>query len=330
MAKLKDLIAEAGGQAEEAVTGAKSRYLDQVRGILRDLTRLKFTDRQGVESQHTSVPIRIMPGLPEALKKMGEEELPSGEKLGLETIGLWAQDIKSLELVTERLNPLVQKLHQIPEWQQRADVYRHLLHGASDLAKDLSDYVAKAQLLKRITEINEDILGVYMPISQMFPDRGQIEIYWVVIGTVARLLGVDTEALAVVVMSHELAHAYTHVGLDSNRNRWEEGFWNCDRGIVEGLAQYYTHMAAAALKDERGYDKIWIAYDALTKLQGKNKATNYVNHIQWMDKVSPEAMRQALLDLRLGHMEREFGAFGEALKYLAQRYPVKKGRKANA
>src|SRR5208283_1566842 len=106
------------------------------------------------------------------------------------------------------------------------------------LAQELAAYAAKAELLKRITEINEDILGVYMPTARLIPDRGQIEIYWVVIGAVARLLGVDDEGLAVVVMAHELAHAYTHVGLDSNRNRWEDGFWGCDPGIVEGLAQY--------------------------------------------------------------------------------------------
>ena len=50
MPKIKELILQAGGAAEESVTAAKGRYLDQVRGVLRDLTRLKFTDRQGVES----------------------------------------------------------------------------------------------------------------------------------------------------------------------------------------------------------------------------------------------------------------------------------------
>ena len=78
MAKIKDLIQEAGGTAQSAVVAAKNRYLDQVRGVLRDLTRLKFTDRQGVESQHTSVPIRVVDGLPEPLKGMGEESLPTG------------------------------------------------------------------------------------------------------------------------------------------------------------------------------------------------------------------------------------------------------------
>lgn len=323
MAKIRELIEQAGGTAEESVIAAKNRYLDQVRGVLRDLTRLKFTDRQGVESQHTSVPIRIVPGLPKSLEKMAEQELPSGERWGIENIGLWAHDIKSLLEVSGNLQVLVSTLLNTEGWQERAGRYGVTLEGTTKLASDLADYAAMAELLKRVTEINEDILGVYMPTSRLFPDRGQIEIYWVVIGALARLLGVDAEALAVVVMAHELAHAYTHVGLDSNSNRWEEGFWECDRGIVEGLAQFYTHKTAEALRDERGHERVWIAYARLTELQKANGAKAYINHLDWVKTISPEAMRQGLLDLRRGHIKREMGPFCDELTYLARRYPLK-------
>jgi len=320
MATVRELIEQAGGTAKEAVEAAKTRYLDQVRGILRDLTRLKFTDRQGVESQHTSVPIRVVPGLPEPLESMANERLPSGEQWGIETIGLWAQDIKTLQAVASRLKPLITTLSEIPAWKPRSEDYAHKLDGASILARQLEEYAAKAELLKRITQINKDILGVYMPTARLIPDRGQIEIYWVVIGAVARLIGVDTEALAVVVIAHELAHAYTHLGLDSNGSRWEDNFWNCDRGILEGLAQYYTHMTAQAMKEERGYDKVWTAYDRMTQLQRENKATLYVNHLAWVNDISPEAMRFALLDLRRGHIDGDFEYFSKILKSLAERY----------
>jgi hypothetical protein len=320
MATVRELITEAGETAKDAVESAKTRYLDQVRGILRDLTRLKFSDRQGVESQHTSVPIRIVEGLPQALESMANEQLPSGERWGIETIGLWAQDIKSLRGLAERLEPLVSRLDEIPEWAQRSDDYRFWLDGSTKLAISLQEHAARAELLKRITEINEDVLGVYMPTARLIPDKGQIELYWVVIGAVARLLGVDTEALAVVVMAHELAHAYTHLGLDSNGSRWEDNFWYCDRGILEGLAQYYTHMMARAMKEERGYDKVWTAYDQMTQLQQKNEAKLYVNHLEWVKNISPEAMRFALLDIRRGLIARDFKEFSMALKRLAERY----------
>jgi hypothetical protein len=323
MAKIRELIEQAGGTAEESVVAAKNRYLDQVRAVLRDLTRLKFTDRQGVESQHTSVPIKIVPGLPKSLKKMAEQELPSGEKWGIEQIGLWTHDIKSLLTLSRNLGSLVATLLHADGWHERAERYGTTLEGTAKLASELADHAAKAELLRRITEINEDILGVYMPTSHLFPDRGRIEIYWVVIGTLALLLGVDAEALAVVVMAHELAHAYTHVGLDSNSNRWEEGFWECDRGIVEGLAQFYTHMTAAALKKERGYDRIWTAYERLTERQKANGARIYVNHLGWMETISPEAMRQGLLELRRGQIEPDFTNFVEFLKMLSGRYSQK-------
>ncbi|MGO9862345.1 MAG: hypothetical protein ACLPLR_01935 [Terriglobales bacterium] len=326
MATIKELIEQAGGTAKESVETAKTRYLDQVRGILRDLTRLKFSERQGAEAQHTSVPMRVVPGLPEPLKSMAEEQLPSGERWGIETIGLWAQDIKSLQGVAERLKPLIARLGQVPEWTDRANDYGHKLHGATMLADKLAEYAAKAELLRRITQINQDILGVYMPTARLIPDKGQIELYWVLIGAVARLLGVDTEALAVVVMTHELAHAYTHLGLDSSKNRWEDGFWGCDPGIVEGLAQYYTHLTAAALKKERGYDRVWTAYEQFTNLQKANGAEVYVNHLSWMETISPEAIRQALLDLRGGLIASNFQEFHDAIRHLAKRYPLKRNR----
>jgi len=122
------------------------------------------------------------------------------------------------------------------------------------------------------------------------------------------------------------ACAYTHLGLDSNGSRWEDNFWNCDRGILEGLAQYYTHVTAEALKDERGYDKVWIAYEHLTELQKTNGAKIYVNHLGWIETISPEAMRQGLLDLRRGHIEPDFKAFVDFLKMLADRYSQKSKR----
>jgi hypothetical protein len=322
MATVKDLIEEVGGTAKEAVEAAKTRYLDQVRGILRDLTRLKFSERQGLEAQHTSVPIRVVPGKPKALEPIANDQLPSGEHLGIETIGLWANEITSLASVAEKLQPLTVKLSSTPSWESRGRDYTYRLRDAVRLAKELAGYAAKAELLKKITKIEEDILGVYRATASLFPDRGNIEIYWVVIGAVARLVGVDTEALTVVVMAHELAHACTHLGLDSNRNRWEEGFWGCNRGITEGLAQNYTHMTAAALKEERGFDRVWTAYEQLTKLRKANGATIYVNHLDWVKTISPEVMRQGLLDLRRGHIPPYFENFVEFLKMSADRYPL--------
>jgi hypothetical protein len=62
-----------------------------------------------------------------------------------------------------------------------------------------------------------------------------------VIGITARALGVSPDALTIVVLAHELAHAYAHLGRDIDNERWEtEQFAKSDIDIVEGLAQFYT------------------------------------------------------------------------------------------
>ena len=89
--------------------------------------------------------------------------------------------------------------------------------------------------MERIVGINEDVLGAY------FFRVPKIQIYWIVIGIVARLLKVSVETLTVVVLAHELAHAYTHRGFDIDGQRWDtSGFAHSDLEVVEGLAQYFT------------------------------------------------------------------------------------------
>ena len=131
MPRTRELIEQAAGAAEESVTTAKSRYLDQVRGVLRDLTRLKFTERKGVESQRTSVPISVVAGLPTALERMGDQDLPSGDRSVIEVLGLWEHDINSLRVAPERLKPLTVRLSRIPGWQDRGEGGEILVHWKS-------------------------------------------------------------------------------------------------------------------------------------------------------------------------------------------------------
>jgi hypothetical protein len=87
--------------------------------------------------------------------------------------------------------------------------------------------------VEKIIGIDEDVLGAY------FFRVPEIRLYWVVIGITARALGVPPDALTIVVLAHELAHAYTHLGRDIDNERWDtERFAKSDLDIVEGLAQY--------------------------------------------------------------------------------------------
>jgi hypothetical protein len=52
---------------------------------------------------------------------------------------------------------------------------------------------------------------------------------------------VSLESLTVITLSHELAHAYTHLGYDSDDEQWNlNDFGRANIFIKEGLAQFYT------------------------------------------------------------------------------------------
>ena len=72
----------------------------------------------------------------------------------------------------------------------------------------------------------QDILGAY------FFRVPAISVYWMVIGIMSGVLGVSVEALTIVVATHELAHAYSHLGRDIDGGRWEtEAFARADASV---------------------------------------------------------------------------------------------------
>jgi len=107
------------------------------------------------------------------------------------------------------------------------------------LAQTLHTLVAELKLEARIAAINEDILGSYDSAGH------SIELYWISIGMFSQLLGCSVEDLTGVVLTHELAHAFTHVGQDADGQVWDDrAFLAADREITEGLAQFYTALVA--------------------------------------------------------------------------------------
>ncbi len=156
----------------------------------------------------------------------------------------------------------------------------------------LSDAVGKLQkleLLKKFGQIEEDTLGAY------FYRLPEIQLYWMPIAFMAALLSVPVEALAVVVLAHELAHAYTHLGRDIDSNRWEvEKFADADLFIVEGLAQFYTSVICKKL--ELRYPAAMEAFVNLLAQQSRP----YRAHEEWaMDHhARGEVVRACLIKCR--------------------------------
>jgi acyl-CoA thioester hydrolase len=125
------------------------------------------------------------------------------------------------------------------------------LGSARKLTEILLSQIKQYDLVKDILEINEDILGHYIyRWNGAYPKRSsghiddeahfntssQIVLYWGVIGLVAMALGVDVADLSVVVLAHEVAHAYTHLGFDIDQyRRGSANFSESDQEVQGGV-----------------------------------------------------------------------------------------------
>lgn len=175
------------------------------------------------------------------------------------------------------------------------------------LHKTVSDYQNQFDLVKHILSVDKDILGSFSyrekqdkyGSSEKFSSyaesyHAEITLYWGIIGLVASALGVSIEGLTIVVLAHELAHAYTHLGFDRDGVRWDgHGFSDSDHELKEGLAQYYTAIVIKSLPETQKVEA-QKAYDTLLPKQPKA----YQSHKSWLENATPEAVGSALTVMR--------------------------------
>jgi len=69
------------------------------------------------------------------------------------------------------------------------------------------------------------------------------------------MLDVSVDGLTIVVLTHELVHAYTQLENDIDNEQWETGaFAAADLKVVEGLAQFIRELCAKARPEARGIE----------------------------------------------------------------------------
>jgi hypothetical protein len=295
---LTDLIKKLPSDTPDRVKAAKERFNNKIRESLRRETRLGLHRRQddlvGGRDEMISVPITIQPGLPEGLQPLERQTIDDQHRLAV----LLSPHRQALVAVRDSGKTLAEEM--IP-MLSRDDLGRRLLGGregsfasAWQYADSLCQRLATFDLTKFILRVNEDVLGVYRyKVRHDYDDPDpKIELYWGVIGLIARDLGISVEDLASVVLAHELAHAYTHVGSDADDRYWNTRHFNeSSVGLKEGLAQYYTDLVCQRL--ERDAPGIRGAYK---KLLPKQPEAYHVQE-QWKDS-TPEIVRHAMLGIR--------------------------------
>lgn len=150
------------------------------------------------------------------------------------------------------------------------------IKSACGFAQGILEYIKGLEHIEnngqagKILDIDEDILGAY------FFNLPEIRLYWIVIGVCSQILNLPIEALTVVVLVHELAHAYTHLGYDIDNRDWKtKDFAAADVPLVEGLAQFYTEVICEQIESRFPAAKI-----AFRKLL-KNQSEVYKEHRNW-------------------------------------------------
>jgi hypothetical protein len=277
------------------------RAFKQWNNILRDYLRTETGLRLTVGEDARAVPVHVVDGLPSPMADILGRLDPKIWSLVLNRAVL-ASAGQGMDFLQTEFNWITELKDIAPSPATLTDVF-----NTATLLGQLLDLIQKQSAVKQIREIQQDILGAY------FFHVPEVHLYWMVIGFMAGFLGVSIEALAAVVVTHELAHAYTHLGRDIDGGRWEtHAFAGADLSLVEGLAQFYT--AVICQKLEPRFPAAQHAYGALLACQ----SGPYLVHKKWMEDADSagQAVRVSMLRCRsnaIGKLERFSAFFQECL-----------------
>ena len=307
---LEALLESIPSDTEERVRRTRDRLNQNIREILRQETGLRFRRtkqaiqqtllpseeaRQGV-SEAVTVRVQLVPGLPTSLQG---RRISDRDRLAA-LIAPWRDSLEQLRDSAKDTGHLAERLWNDPLGTALIGDSASHLSGVVELAERLLNEAQKFDLAKWILDVNEDVLGAYFYTVARQDRWGHlirrdpwIELYWGVIGLLARVLAVDVEDLTVVVLSHELAHGYTQLGSDIDGASWEPAdFAESDHGLKEGLAQYYGFVACRRL--ELSAANATKAFEALLKHQPQA----YKTHVPWVKENKPEEIRLAMIQAR--------------------------------
>jgi len=286
-------------RVEPAVEAQVKRALSRSRTVVRDALRtecrlaMRSSDEADERGTMAQVPIEVVPGYPVALASISFEDdlrhvlLLSRFRMALAQAAVGATGL--IELHGE--------MRRLPNADRWAPEYDDAFRETRDWATEMLKRLAEHDPVGKVLAVNEDILGSYgydaTGTEEFGVNRASIRLYWGVIGLVSEWLGCAVEDLTVVVLAHELAHAYTQLGADIEGRRWpSRAFSRAETDLKEGLAQYYTERALQRLQT-----RFPGAITTFATLLAKQPEP-YHRHEPWASDVSPEAVRRAMIEVR--------------------------------
>jgi hypothetical protein len=241
----------------QSVQRTVKSWNQQLRDSIRQETGLRLsggTDRQGIA-------VHVVDGLPRPLAAIfgGEVSDPLIWELILNNAAL-KTTVNGLDVLIQNYEALSDKgLILLREYTGERTT-KEEVEGVKGVAQRVVEWIDSQTVSERLKQVDEDILGAYF-----FRER-TIRIYWMAIGLISRMLNVSLEGLTIVVLAHELVHAYSHLGNDIDGENWDtEAFARADLRIVEGLAQFYTSIICKRF-DGRS-PGLWNAFERLLTVQ---------------------------------------------------------------
>jgi len=176
------------------------------------------------------------------------------------------------------------------------EIHSSILH-----LEKLIHAVDASGIMEKLKRIGPDVFGAYY-----FYER-RVELYWLSIGMYSLIYNTPVDELTIVVLTHELAHGYSHVGFDIDGNDWDtDAFSKTDLKIVEGIAQFYTEMIC--------YDFFERASKTFNNLLDKQEIQyyDYKNWFEPHEENKYEKMRSTIRKVRK-HRITEYRHFNEVL-----------------
>lgn len=296
---LTELLKRVPDKVEKKVRTTLDQNRSALQAALREECRLSLRTPEETKERRSGaqVPVDIALGYPDVLSGI-PIEFP-GE---IEIFKILSGYRKALKESKEGVGELRELLRVL---SARRDSARWTSVSTSDLESTygwvqfLLETLEMSDPLGKVLGVREDVLGVYKFVVRGVPedDRAvnpaRILLYWSVIGLVSEWMDCTVEDLTIVVLTHELAHAYTQLGADIQGRRWPAANFSwVEMAVKEGLAQYYTHRVLTRLSAR--YPGALATYKQLLSKQ----PAPYQVHLEWVEKFTPEAVRRAMLEAR--------------------------------
>ena len=155
------------------------------------------------------------------------------------------------------------------------------------------------ELLQKIIQLIEsstfDVLGWYY----YEPER-RVEICWITNYLLSLSMNLPYERLIYKVLTHELAHYYSHCGLDADDKDWDtENFGLADTYVKEGIAQYFTYEICKKENSKFGIFSRYTNRKVFEKLL-ERQSQPYRCFLDWVPNHGrrTEVVRSAMLKIR--------------------------------